>query len=333
MASLAGNSRARGSGRIVTLTLNPVIDVSSQAETVRHTHKVRTSNEQMEPGGGGINVCRVLSRLGADVRAIFLGGGVTGQVLDDLLERNGIDRTMIEISGDTRLSLTVVERSTGHEYRFVPEGPEVSDAEASAALEAASAATCDYFVASGSLPRGVPDDFYVKLRNSVCERGARFVLDTSGAPLRAALDAGGIFLVKPSRGEFERFAGRKLDTDELVAEAGRLVGSGKADNVAITLGGDGAIFVNADRAQVLPAVPVKACSTVGAGDGFLAGMVYGFATGRSADQALRIGLAGGAAAALSRGSELAELEDLKRLVGEALAGEKVDDIGIGSDGP
>jgi hypothetical protein len=79
-----------------------------------------------------------LSRLGADVRAIFLGGGVTGQVLDDLLARSGIERTMIEISGDTRLSLTVVERSTGHEYRFVPEGPEVSDAEASAALEAAS---------------------------------------------------------------------------------------------------------------------------------------------------------------------------------------------------
>lgn len=333
MAALAGNDRASGSGRIVTLTLNPVIDVSSQAETVRHTHKVRTSDEQMEPGGGGINVSRVLSRLGADVQAIFLGGGVTGQVLDDLLARSGINRVMIEISGDARLSLTVVERATGHEYRFVPEGPEVSDSEASAALEAASAATCDYFVASGSLPRGIPDDFYVKLRNSVCERGARFVLDTSGAPLRAVLDAGGIFLVKPSRGEFERFVGRELGTDELVSEAERLVSNGKVANVAITLGGDGAVLVNADGAQVLPAIPVEACSTVGAGDSFLAGMVYGFATGRSADQALRIGLAGGAAAVLSCGSELAELEDLKRLVGEALAGEQVDDVGVGSDGP
>lgn len=332
MVSNPGNDHASAWGRIVTLTLNPVIDVSSQAETVRHTHKVRTSDEQMEPGGGGINVSRVLDRLGSDVRAIFLGGGVTGQVLDDLLARSGIDRVMIEISGDTRLSLTVVERSTGHEYRFVPEGPEVSAAEASAALEAASAADCDYFVASGSLPRGVPDDFYVRLRNLVCERGARFVLDTSGVPLRTSLDAGGIFLVKPSRGEFERFAGRELGTDELVSEAERLVSSGKAANVAITLGGDGAILVNSDGAQVLPAIPVEACSTVGAGDSFLAGMVYGFATGRSADQALRIGLAGGAAAVLSSGSELAEPEDLRRLVGEALAGEQVDDIGIGSHG-
>ena len=287
----------------------------------------------MEPGGGGINVARVLSRLGADVHAIFLGGGVTGQVLDDLLARSGIARTMIGITDDTRLSLTVVETSTGNEYRFVPEGPEISAAEAQAALEAASAAPCDYLVASGSLPRGIPEDFYVKLGRAVTARGSRFVLDTSGAPLRAALDAGGIFLVKPSRGEFERFAGRELSNEELIEEATALVGAGKARNVAITLGRDGAILVNGDGAQVQPAVPVKACSAVGAGDSFTAGMVVGFATGHGADEAFRLGLAAGAAAALSCGSELARIDDLKRLMGEILAGEQVDDLGVRSDRP
>jgi 6-phosphofructokinase 2 len=321
-----------GSARIVTLTLNPAIDVSSDAETVIHTRKVRTSNERMEPGGGGINVARVLGRLGADVEAIFLGGGVTGRVLDELLARGGIERRMIPIADDTRLSLTIVETSTGNEYRFVPEGPEVTEEEAAAALHAAGASECDYFVASGSLPPSMPDDIYVRLCSAVTARGARFVLDTSGAPLRAALEAGGIFLLKPSRGEFEALVGDKLDADGLVREAERLVGSGKIQNIAITLGGDGAILVNRDGARVSPALPVKACSAVGAGDSFLAGMVYGFAIGRGPGEAFRIGLAAGAAAVLSCGSDLAKPEDLQRLVGEALSGEEVDDLGSGGHG-
>jgi len=321
-----------GSARIVTLTLNPAIDVSSDAETVVHTRKVRTTNERMEPGGGGINVARVLKQLGADVRAIFLGGGVTGRVLDDLLVRAGIERRMIEIADDTRLSLTVVETSTGNEYRFVPEGPKVTQAEAAAALEVASSAECDYLVASGSLPPGIGEDFYVRLCQAVSARGARFVVDTSGDALRAVLEAGGAFLVKPSRGEFEEFVGRKLTDAELASEAKELVRSGKAENVAITLGRDGAILAARDGVRVSAALPVKACSAVGAGDSFLAGMVYGFATGRSAHVAFRAGLAAGAAAVLSCGSDLAKPEDLERLVGEALSGEQVDDLGVGGDG-
>ena len=249
-------------------------------------------------------------------------------MLDDLLARAGIEREMVAIADDSRLSLTVVERSTGHEYRFVPEGPQVSEAEAAAALAAASAATCEYFVASGSLPPGIAADFYVKLCRAVT---GRFVLDTSGEALRAALDAGGLFLVKPSRGEFEKCVGRRLSTDELVDEAKRLVSAGKAENVAITLGGDGAVLVNQDGALVSPAVQVKAASAVGAGDSFVAGMVYGFALGRTGEEALRVGLAAGAAAVLSSGSDLAKAEDLQRLLGEALSGEQIDDLGMGGD--
>jgi 6-phosphofructokinase 2 len=307
-----------GKARIVTLTLNPAIDISSEAEVVRHTHKTRTRNEAIEPGGGGINVARVLHRLGADVKAVFLGGGMTGKVLDELLSRAGIDRRMIAIAGDSRISLTVVETSTGHEFRFVPEGPSLSADEAASVLHAVQSIDCDYFVASGSLPPGIPDDFYAKLGASMSVCGARFVLDTSGAPLRLALEAGGIFLVKPSRGEFESFAGRSLTKEELAAEAERLVASGDVENVAITLGLDGAILATQDETTFSPAIPVEACSAVGAGDSFLAGMVYGFSLGRPAQQAFRVGLAGGAAAVLSCGSELAKPEDLKRLVGEAL---------------
>ena len=304
--------------RIVTLTLNPAIDISSEADVVRHTRKTRTRNEAIEPGGGGINVARVLHRLGADVQALFLGGGMTGKILDELLGRAGIDRHMIEIAGDSRISLTVVETSTGHEFRFVPEGPRLSAEEAASVLEAVGSVDCDYFVASGSLPPGVPEHLYARLGAAAAARGARFVLDTSGAALQLALENGGIFLVKPSRGEFEAFAGRSLGKDEVAAEAERLVASGRVENIAITLGRDGAILATRSGTTFSPAIPVEACSAVGAGDSFLAGMVYGFALGRPAEQAFRVGLAGGAAAVLSCGSELAKPEDLKRLVGEAL---------------
>jgi 6-phosphofructokinase 2 len=140
-----------------------------------------------------------------------------------------------------------------------------------------------------------------------------------------------VFLVKPSKSELEGFAGRKLSREELAEEAQRLVASGKADNVALTLGGDGAVLASREGLIELPAIPVEACSTVGAGDSFVAGMVHGFALGRSAAEALRVGLAAGAAAVLSCGSELARPEDLERLVGQALSGEEVDDLGGGSD--
>jgi 6-phosphofructokinase 2 len=318
--------------RIVTLTVNPAIDISSEAGEVRHTRKIRTHDEAIEPGGGGINVARVLHRLGSDVCALFLGGGMTGKVLDELLARAGIERRMIGVADDTRISLTIVERWTGHEFRFVPEGPQVTPEEAAAALDAAAGMDCDYLVASGSLAPGIGDDFYALLSRKIAKRGGRFVLDTSGDPLRNALDSGGIFLVKPSRGEFEALVGRKLTKDELAAEARRLVSAGKAENVAITLGREGAILASAGSVLVRPAIAVQACSAVGAGDSFLAGMVYGFSLGRSAAEAFNVGLAAGAAAVLSCGSELAKPEDLKRLVGEALSGEQVDDLGTGGDG-
>jgi 6-phosphofructokinase 2 len=264
-----------GKARIVTLTLNPAIDISSEAETVRHTHKIRTRGEAMEPGGGGINVARVLHKLGADVTALLLGGGATGRVLDELLQRAGIVHRLIQVGEDSRVSLTVLETSTGHEFRFVPEGPQVTPAEVTAALDAATAVECDYFVASGSLPPGVPDDFYAQLGKRVSARGALFLLDTSGPALRAALEAGGIFLVKPSRGEFEAFAGRKLSNDELAKEAETLVASRAAQNVAITLGREGAILASGAGTQVVQAIQVEASSAVGAGDSYLAGIVYG----------------------------------------------------------
>ena len=285
-----------------TLTLNPSIDVSSEADKVEPERKVRTCNERIDPGGGGINVARVLHRLGTSVEAIYLAGGATGGSLDELLERAGIHRKRVRIADDTRTSLTIHDHSTGLEYRFVPEGPAIEPGELQACCGAIAERSSDYFVASGSLPPGIPDDFYATVGRHVRDGGARFVLDTSGAELRAALDSGGIFLLKASREELDAGA------------ASELVRNGKAGHVALTCGREGALLINAEGTYSLPSVATEVVSTVGAGDSFLAGMMHGLARGMAPVEAFRIAVAAGAAATLSAGTDLAYPDNIWRLL-------------------
>jgi len=285
-----------------TLTLNPSIDVSSEAERVEPEKKVRTCGERIDPGGGGINVARVLQRLGVNVEAIFLAGGATGQAFDALLERSGLTRRWVRIADDTRTSLTIHEHSGGREFRFVPEGPTIEPDELDLCREAIRAPACDYLVASGSLPPGVPDEFYADAGRLAREQGARFILDTSGAELRAALDAGGIHLLKASKEE--------LDRDFAAA----IVREGRAELVALTLGSDGALLITADGSWFLPTLATEPVSTVGAGDSFLAGMTCGLAQGRAPAEAFRMAVAAGAAATLSSGTDLAYAADVERLL-------------------
>jgi 6-phosphofructokinase 2 len=285
-----------------TLTLNPSIDVSSEADKVEPTRKVRTCRERIDPGGGGINVARVLHRFGTKVEAIFLAGGATGEAFDALLGKAGLTRRWVRIDEDTRASLAIHERSTGKDYRFVPEGPTLQPQEIEACRKAIAAATCDYLVASGSLPPGVPDDFYVSVAAAARENGARFVLDTSSEELRDAVAAGGIHLLKASVEELGR------DDAEAIVRAGH------AEHVTLTLGGDGALLVGTDGTYSLAAAATDPLSTVGAGDSFLAGMVFGLASGETMSEAFRLAVACGAAATLSAGTDLCYADDALRLL-------------------
>lgn len=307
----------RACGRIATLTLNPTIDTALEAEAMVHTDKIRTSGERLDPGGGGINVARVLVRFGAPVAAIFMAGGSTGRLLDRLLQREGVERISVPIAGETRVSVTVYERSTGHEYRLVPEGPVVSEPEWQECLRQIGETECDWFVASGSLPGGVPHNFYARVAELLRDRATRLVLDAPAGQLAPALARGGLFLVKPSRDELEQLSGAVLAEIESVVEAARrIVSDGGAQNVAVSLGGDGAVLVDASGAFVMPALAVTARSAVGAGDSFLAAMTYAFASGADSSTALRLGVAAGAAATLSPGTDLCHPWDVTRLAAE-----------------
>ena len=298
--------------RVATLTLNPAIDGACEAQEVFPTHKIRTRNERYDPGGGGINVARVLARLGEVVEVVYLAGGATGALLDELLDQNGLERHRISVHDHTRQSLAVYERSTGKEFRFVPEGPMMAESEWRAAFDHCAALDHGWLVASGSLPRGVPVDFYARLQKALEGRDIKLVIDTSGPALAQAVEAGGLYMIKPSQGEFEAMIGRKLDTPQAVGEAAyEMVQAGKAQHIAVTLGHEGAVLAHEGGVIVRPALNVRVQSATGAGDSFVAGMVHGFLRGEDAAGAFRWGMAAGTAAVLNPGTDLAHPEDVR----------------------
>jgi 6-phosphofructokinase 2 len=303
--------------QIVTLALNPSIDISSDANSVRTAHKVRTSNETYDPGGGGVNVARVIAELGGDVEAFYLAGGFTGSLLDELLERDRIPRRLIRITGNTRISFTVHERKTGLEYRFVANGPTMQEEELESCIAAIRACQFGYFVASGSLPSGVPPDFYATVAKIVAAKGGRFILDSSGPGLNATLEHASVFLVKPSLSELEALTGHSLDERAIEAAAVDLVRRGAAEIVAITMGPAGALIATRRGVLRAPALEVEARSTVGAGDSFLGALTLALASSQSIEDSLKFATAAGAAAVLHPGTKLCKRQDVVRLQEEA----------------
>ncbi len=300
--------------KILTLSLNPTIDVSSEAEIVRPTHKTRTENEVFEPGGGGINVARVVRELGADTEAVCLAGGASGVLLDELLAQVGLPRRMIAISGNTRIALMVFERSTGLEYRFIPSGPRIGAHEIESCLSELREAPFDCLVASGSVPAGCDPDILARVGAIALERGVPFVLDSSGAGLTETIGRVPIRLVKPSLNEFQAYIGRTLaGAEEVGAAARQLAAQGKADIIAVTLGMDGSVVATRERAIRVVAPKVETRSAVGAGDSFVAGMTVALLEGRSMEDAALLGTAAGAAAALNPGTGVCARADILRL--------------------
>jgi 6-phosphofructokinase 2 len=308
---------------IVTVTLNPAVDLSSDAEEVVPIHKVRTTNDSFSPGGGGVNVARVITELGGSVLAVALAGGPLGTLLDDLLGKEGVDRQVIRTTAHTRLDHVVHERKTGREYRFVAAGEPVSPAAIEACLAALRGLDFRYLVASGSLPPNASADVLVQIGEIAAEKNAKFVLDTSGEPLRQTLGRTKVHLVKPSHSEMQALVGRKLGDDQaLKAAAAELVRRGLAEIVALTLGANGAILATADRVVRMPAADVIAKSAVGAGDSFVAGMTLSLCNGAMPEEAFRYGMAAGAAAALHPGPRLCRKADVERIFAEMSGAQK-----------
>lgn len=305
---------------ILTLTMNPAVDVFTSVDRVIPGHKLRCEPAQMHPGGGGINVARVLHRLGSDVLALYAAGGITGGLLAELLAQEQTPAQALPIAGETRESFTAHEHSSQQDYRFVLPGPRLSALECQSCLDALSQhGRPRFLVASGSLPPGTPEDFYAQVAGRARQQGSKMVLDTSGAALLAALRAG-VYLVKPSLRELRELTGLPLTAEPEWRDAARaLIEQGQAEIVALSLGEEGALLVSAQQAWRAQALKVEVASTIGAGDSFLAALVWSLAQHDQHDQlelALRHAMAAGAAALLKSGTSLCQASDVQRLLAD-----------------
>jgi len=312
--------------RIVTLCMNPALDITTSTESVRPTDKLRCAAARYDPGGGGINVAHVADVLGARSAAVFPAGGLAGELVNNLLVAEGLAVHRIPIGGATRESVTVNELSTERQYRFVLPGPELTVAEQTECLLQLrrAAAHASIVVASGSLPPGVPEDFYQQVANVCADINTMFLLDTSGAGLRNV--TAGVFLLKPSLRELRECVERELTTEaEQIGAARELIDRGAAECVLVSLGAHGALLVTRDRAQRFAPVSVPPGSGVGAGDAMVAGVAVGLTRGWPLTEAVRLGIAAGAATLLTPGTAPCTREDTERLFAQS---EKASDIDV-----
>jgi 6-phosphofructokinase 2 len=249
-----------------------------------------------------------------DAVAVYPAGGVMGALLQQLVAGEGVRSVAVPIAGETREDFTVLEESSGEQYRFVLPGPHLQGVEWMACLKALANLPVrpKVICASGSLPPGVPDDFYARVAEIASGWGARLVLDASGPALKAALDAH-VHLIKPNMAEMRELSGAALDDEASLVRACRaLIEQRRVEAVALTLGARGALLVTPDGAWRASAPSVNAVSTVGAGDSFLGAMIWAHASGKSLQEAFRYGGAGGAAAVLAAGTELAHAAETHR---------------------
>ena len=299
---------------IVTLTMNPALDITTDAEGVRPTDKIRCTGVRYDPGGGGVNVALVAHDLGASVTAVFPAGGATGDVYGDLLTARGVPFHRVNIAGSTRESFTINEISTGLQYRFVLPGPSLTFAELRQCLVELRnvAASAKFVVASGSLPPGAPRNFYQQVALVCRDLGTRLILDTSGGGLKHITS--GVFLLKASLRELRECVGRELITGtEQLAAAHEIVDCGLAEAVVVSLGSDGAVLATSTESKRFSAIPVRGVSGVGAGDAMVSAITVGLSRGWPLSESVRFGIAAGAAMMLTPGTEPCTRADTERL--------------------
>ncbi|HEY0668176.1 MAG TPA: 1-phosphofructokinase family hexose kinase [Sphingobacteriaceae bacterium] len=301
--------------KILTITINPVVDCSTVIEKLIPEQKLQCAQPRYEPGGGGINVSRGLKRLGSASTALFPKGGLTGDLLIRLLKEEIIPYETIDTKNATRQNFIVVESSSNQQFRFGMPGAKIYPQETKlilTAIEKLSAKT-DYIVASGSLPPGVNPDFYAKISRIAKKTQNRFIADTSGEALSEVAEEGA-YLIKPNLRELSLLSEKETLDDTLVDEAARaLIGKGKCEVIVVSMGAQGAYLVTNTIAEQVQAPTVKKLSTVGAGDSMVAGMVYSLSNGKSLQEMVRMGIACGTAATMNPGTELFKINDVEKL--------------------
>lgn len=300
---------------IYTVTLNPALDKTVEIPGMALDTVNRITEMRTDPGGKGINVSKVIAKLGGESCAAGILGGGSGKMLEKLLENENFTTQFRFVEGQTRTNLKIIDRE-GHTNTDINEpGLTVTAAELDALLREllAELRPGDIVVLAGSLPKGAPQDTYRSWTAACKKAGARVFLDADGALLAEGIKAAP-YLIKPNDDELSRLAGKKLETlEELTAEGRKLLERG-IERVVISLGGRGALYLRKGSTIYAEGLRVPVGSTVGAGDSVVAALAYAEAQGLSEEEAVRLSTAAGAANVMCSGTQAAEREAVEALL-------------------
>lgn len=302
-------------GNIITLTLNPTIDMSAETAHVIPNHKTRCHSIQYEPGGGGINVARAISILGSTCTSVYLAGGDNGNMLNYKIKNIGNKNYPVRIKNPIRLNITVLDKTTKEQFRFIFPGPVVEKDEHNNIINLLKKLIKpgDFVVASGSLPQGIPEDIYARIARITERLNGKYIIDTRGYALRSALKQG-VYLNKSNSREIQEIVGSDImdeSKQETILE--NLIRKKWSHITVVSLGAAGALVATQHAFYRFRSPNVAIKSRVGAGDSMLAGIVLNLAQGNPIETAVLYGIAAGASAVMTPRTELCRRKKTEQL--------------------
>ncbi|MCR1898293.1 1-phosphofructokinase [Irregularibacter muris] len=289
---------------IITLTLNPAIDKTIEVNNFTINHVNRISKVRIDPGGKGINVSKVIQKLGGDSKALGVLAGRSGDFIKDQLDRLGIDHDFISINGETRTNIKIVDREENTNTDINEKGPLLTLEDLQKVMDKLFFLLNpqDILVLSGSVPSNVEDGIYQKIIAKAKKRKVKTILDADGSLLRQGIEAGP-YLVKPNIHELERVYQQKILNTEKAIECAKNIFKHGVEIVVLSLGGEGAIFMTKEQTIKVGGIKVDVISTVGAGDAMVAALALAIHRGYSLEKAIKLSIATSAASVMTAGTE------------------------------
>ena len=298
-------------GRITTLTLNPALDLTLRVSKLNFDDSNRVNAVRKDPGGKGINVSRVLHELDREVTTLTFLGGNTGREFRQLMKRQGLNLETVNLRSETRENIIITETENNAQTRLHQRGARVRPAELEKMRELIGkhAKNTDFMVIGGTLPPGVPEDFYQKLILHLREVGVKCILDADGECYQLGV-AACPFMIKPNHFELARLVGQKIENRRDLKDAANVLLDRGIEVVVVSLGKDGALAVNGREVFIAKPPLVAIGSTVGSGDSLVAGFLLKWSEGQALEECLKYGVAAGTATALTPGTELLRAQDV-----------------------
>ncbi|HJA07264.1 MAG TPA: 1-phosphofructokinase [Candidatus Mediterraneibacter pullicola] len=301
---------------IYTVTLNPALDKTVEIPSLTIDAVNRITTMRTDPGGKGINVSKVISKLGGKSIASGILGGDTGRAILSALKEMELETCFHFVNGETRTNMKVIDPVSRTNTDINEPGVTVSEEILSGLLKELLEIVRedDIVVISGSMPKGSPKETYFTWTKAFNAKGAKVLLDADGELLKAGLKASP-YLIKPNNHELSAFVGRTLETpEELAVTAREIMKEYGIAKVVVSMGGDGALYVTKDESIYAEGLKVPVGSTVGAGDSVVAALAVAEESGMSLEETVRLSTATGAANVMCSGTQAAEFEVIKDLI-------------------